>query len=276
MSMQKYPIIAVIGAGNMGKSLIAGLIKTGHPPETIWATTRTEEKLKHLQEEFHVHTTTDNRQAAETADVIILAMKPNALIDVITPLRDIVIEKKPLVICVAAGIAIKNITRIFTNEIPIVRVMPNIASQIGLGASVFCNNECTTTEEIKLAESILKGTGIAIRINDEKLMNVVTALSGNGPAYFFLMMEALQEAAEELGLPADIARVLTLQTAIGAAQMALISNMAPSVLRKKVTSPGGTTEKAISVLEENNFKGLFKKALLAATEHAKELAAKYN
>ncbi|RDI41318.1 pyrroline-5-carboxylate reductase [Aquicella lusitana] len=266
------PVISIIGAGNMGSSLIGGLIKDGHPSDKLWAADPSGEKLTQLKTKFDINTTSDNAQAIQAADTIIFAVKPQAFAHVALPLKKVIAERKPLVISIAAGIREASIQQWLNGKTPIVRAMPNTPALIGCGATALYANPYVTESQRNLAESILRAVGVVVWLNDEKLMDTVTALSGSGPAYFFLMMEALQEAAEDLGLPTETARLLTLQTALGAARMAIESGTSLAELRRKVTSPGGTTEKAISVLEENNIRRLFKQALQAAKLRSEELA----
>jgi len=264
--------IAIIGAGHLGSSLIAGLLRNGHPTDRLWASNPHLEKLELLQNQFHIHITTDNKQAAEAADIIIFAVKPMMLPEVVKELAPMIAKRKPLIISVAAGVREKNIAAWLGNSPAIVRAMPNIPAMIGAGATaLFANTQVTSTQH-KIAESILRAIGSIVWLPNESLLDVATALSGSGPAYFFLVMEALQQAAEQLGLDPETARLLTLQTGLGATRMAIESDASLTELRQQVTSPGGTTEKALSVLEENNLRGIFKEALIAATLRAKELA----
>jgi pyrroline-5-carboxylate reductase len=267
------PVITVIGAGNMGSSIIGGLINNGHPGDKLWATDTDEEKLAYLREKFHIQITSDNEHAARQADVLIFAIKPQLFAQVAPALSHAIAAHQPLIISIAAGIRETQIQHWLGGKVAIVRAMPNIPAIIGCGATGLYANPYVTPDQRTRAESILRAVGVVVWLTHEELMDVVTALSGNGPAYFFLMMEALQEAGEELGLPNDIARLLTLQTALGAARMAIESSTSLTELRRNVTSPGGTTEKAISVLEENNIRGLFRKALHAAKLRSEELAS---
>ncbi len=276
MSQQNpLPTIAILGAGNLGRSIIAGLIKSGYPADKLWATAKHDPRLQKYKKDFHIHITTDNHHAAQFADVIIFAVKPTVLIDVVKEVQDIISKRKPLIISVAAGVQIESIARAALVDVPIIRAMPNTPTQLRLGAIGLCANAIVKEGDCNTAESIFDTIGVTCWVKQEELMDVVTALSGCGPAYFFLLMEALQQAAEEFGLPEEAARLLTLQTAVGAAQMALESEHSPSQLRQHVTSPGGTTEKALSVLEKHNFSALMKEALEAAIERAKEMANKY-
>ncbi|MFZ2314818.1 MAG: pyrroline-5-carboxylate reductase [Gammaproteobacteria bacterium] len=266
------PTIAIIGAGNMGLSLIGGLIKDQHPPSHIIAADPSVEKLTQLEQRFSIKTTSDNKAAVIAADVVIFAVKPQYFANVAKELAPIMQDHHPLVISIAAGIRISHIQHWLGDHIAIVRSMPNTPALIGCGATALYANDYVSAEQRNLAESMLRAVGITIWLEKEALMDTVTALSGSGPAYFFLMMESLQAAAEEMGLPTETARLLTLQTALGAARIAMESNSDLTELRQHVTSPGGTTEKAISVLEENNIRELFKKTLAAAKSRSEELA----
>ena len=186
-------------------------------------------------------------------------------------LAEIIQVRKPLILSIAAGIQEASIQHWLGGKIAIVRAMPNTPALIGCGAAALHANAYVSHEQRNMAESILRSTGITIWLSDESLMDAVTALSGSGPAYFFLMMEALQQAAENQGLPTETARLLTLQTALGAARMAIESGKPLDELRQQVTSKGGTTEKAISILEENHIRAIYQQALDAAKKRAEEL-----
>lgn len=266
------PTIAVIGAGNMGACLIGGLIKHGHPPHKIWASDTDEEKLSQLQTSLQIQTTTDNHKAVQVAQVIIFAIKPQFFADVAKKLRDIIQNHRPLIISIAAGIKIDSMESWLGESLAIVRTMPNIPALIGDGATALFANRLTTLHQKKLAEHILQSVGITVWVEEETLLDTVTALSGSGPAYFFLIMQALQEAAQELGLPKEIAKRLTLQTALGAANMAIHSEKTLAELRQDVTSKAGTTEKAIYVLENHNIREILQKALQAAKLRSEEIA----
>ena len=265
------PVIAIIGTGNMGTSLINGLIKNGHPPEKLWGTCPDKKKLEQIQHYFHIHTTTNNLAACEAADVIIFAVKPQVFQEVALSLDKCVQARHPLIISIAAGIRINSMNKWLGEEIAIVRAMPNTPALIGAGATALFANKFVNPEQFNLAESILRSVGLVVWLQNENLMDVVTALSGNGPAYFFLVMEALQDAAQQLGLSQETALFLIKKTALGSARMAIESEHSLEELRLKVTSPGGTTEKAVAVLEENHLREIFKKAMQAAVNRAKEL-----
>lgn len=266
------PVIAILGTGNMGSSLISGLIKNGHPADKLWAADTSEEKLLHLQQAFSIHTSSNNVKAAEVADIVVFAVKPQVFASVAMGLTPVLQSRHSLIISIAAGVREASIEHWLGHKTAIVRAMPNTAALIGCGATALFANAHVTEEQRNVAESILRAVGVVVWLPDEVLMDTVTALSGSGPAYFFLVMEALQQAAEQLGLAKETARLLTLQTALGAARMAIESGQSLAELRHNVTSPGGTTEKALSVLEENNIRDLFKQALLAAKLRSEELA----
>lgn len=264
--------IAFIGGGNMARSLIGGLLADGIPPQQIWVADPNEAALRDVHSRFGVHTTTDNDAAVRHAQVMVLAVKPQVAKDVAQALAPSVQAQRPLVISIAAGIRECALRDWLGEDSAIVRTMPNTPALVGSGATALFANPAVSREQRNLAESILRAVGMTLWVEDEGLMDAVTALSGSGPAYFFLIMEAMERAGEHLGLPRDTARLLTLQTAFGAAKMALESNDELSALRQRVTSPGGTTEQAIKVLQERHLEAVFDEALRAAHRRSVELA----
>ena len=264
--------LAFIGGGNMARSLIGGLIANGMPAKDIHVADKHAATLESLNRQYPVQTFTSNQHAIEGADVIIIAVKPQQLQEVVKALHSSWQEKQ-LLISIAAGIRIEDISRWLDKpKAAIVRAMPNTPALVEAGATALFANEYVSHQQHELAESILRACGLAIWLKEEKHMDAVTALSGSGPAYFFLVMEAMENAAIELGLPQETARLLCLETAFGAAKMALESGESASTLRKQVTSPGGTTERAIHELEDGGLHGLFENALVAAALRARELA----
>src|SRR3990167_7704528 len=197
------PNIAVIGAGNMGASLIGGLIQDGHPKDKLWVADTSIEKLTPLRDRFGIHVTTDNKTAAKQADIVILALKPPMIAPVARELSSVIRERKPLLISIAAGISTTHIKRMLGDASPIIRAMPNTPALIGCGATALFANATVAKETRNLAESTLRAVGSIVWLPDESLMDIVTALSGSGPAYFFLIMDALQKGAESLGLPKE-------------------------------------------------------------------------
>jgi len=264
--------IAILGAGNMGSSLLLGLIASQHPAKQLWIADPDADKLRLLQQQCHVHTTIHNEEAVQNADTVILAVKPQVMNRVVQALASIVQQKKPLVISIAAGIREECLQKGLGQNIAIVRCMPNTPALIRAGASALYANRFVNEKQHALAESILRAVGIVVWVKKEEEMDAVTALSGSGPAYFFLIIDALQKAGEKLGLSHETARLLALQTAFGAAKMALESDESVDELRRRVTSPGGTTEAAIGVLQKENIEEIFVKALDAAYSRSKELA----
>lgn len=264
--------IAFIGGGNMAASLIGGLIADGYKPHRIIASDPDSEKLADLSARYGVQSAADNASAVEQADIVVLAVKPQFLRQVATELAPAIKKSAPLVVSIAAGIREASLKRWLGSDIALVRTMPNTPAMIQAGATVLHAGDDVTSEQRDLAETILRSVGLTVWVDDEAKMDAVTALSGSGPAYFFLIMEAMEQAATELGIPPDKARLLTLQTALGAARMAIESSDGPGVLREKVTSPGGTTERALSILEQGEIRNLFNKALAGARDRSVELS----
>lgn len=269
----KDTIIAFIGGGNMATSLIGGLIADGMTPQNIWVSDPNETILSHHRRRFGVHIAADNREAVRQARVAVLAVKPQIAKDVAQALAPVVQGTRPLVISIAAGIRESHLRQWLGTGVAIVRTMPNTPAMVGSGATALFANPAVSKEQKNLAESILRAVGMTLWVDDEALMDAVTALSGSGPAYFLLIMEAMENAGHRLGLPRDTARLLTLQTALGAAKMSLESSEELSILRQRVTSPGGTTECAVKVLQEHHLENIFDEALRAAHQRSVELAA---
>lgn len=265
-------IMAIMGAGNMGASLIGGLIATGFQSHQLWVTDPDKAKLQSLHKQFGVHISCDNAEAVSLASVVILAVKPQVMHQVVQPLATIIQKNRPLLISIAAGLREENLQQWVGQQQAIIRCMPNTPALIRCGMTALYANTFVSIEQRQLAETILSAVGQTIWLSDEKQMDAVTALSGSGPAYFFLVMEALQHAGEHLGLPAETARLLTQQTALGAVRMALESSHSLTQLREQVTSPGGTTEAALRTLEAGHMRELFQQALIAAQQRAEQLA----
>ncbi len=268
-------IISFIGGGNMARSLIGGLIADGTDPSTLWVADASQEQLSAVKEHLAVNTTTSNLEAAAKADIVILAVKPQILSTVACELAEVARKHNPLFLSVAAGIREQDLNRWLGGNATIVRAMPNTPALIQSGATALVANNKVTQVQRNQAESIMRSTGLALWLESEAQMDVVTALSGSGPAYYFLIMEALEKAACDLGLAPETARLLTLQTGFGATKMALESSDTLEDLRRRVTSPGGTTEQAIKTLENGNIRHLLKEALEAAAHRSSELADQF-
>ncbi len=265
--------IAFIGAGNMAGALIGGLLADGIAPDRLIATDLSVEKCASLREATGIRTLQDNREAAAMADVVVLAVKPQVVRQVAEELAETIRKRRPLVISIAAGIRCDSLQAWLGGAVALVRSMPNTPALIQSAASVLYATPPVDASQREKAESLLRAVGLTQWVEDEAMMDAVTALSGSGPAYFFLVMEAMEDAAKMLGLPDETARLLTLQTAFGAARMALESSDSSAILRSKVTSPGGTTERAVAVLEEGDIRTLFQRALAAARDRSIEISA---
>ncbi len=272
--MQKTRI-AFLGAGNMGRSLIGGLIANGYPADLLCAADPNTRQRQHLASLFNMSVYEDNLQAVADAEVIVMAVKPQNVHETIVSITDKLNKNSPLLISIAAGVRLSAISRSAGKALPVVRVMPNTPALIQAGVAALFANEQVTRQQLQLAETIMRSVGVAIWLDDEAKLDAVTAVSGSGPAYFFLLMEAMQRAAVEQGIDTEQARVLTLETALGAAKMARESKLSTTELRRQVSSPGGTTEAAIQLMEEGGLPDLVVRAIEAASTRSRELANEF-
>ena len=270
MNKHKHTI-GFIGGGNMARSLIGGLIRAGYPADALSVADPNDAIQAALASDFGILTTNDNQQIVDNCDVVVLAVKPQVLKTVATAIRPGQ-RQHQLFLTVAAGIRTASLANWLDANTPIVRAMPNTPALVQSGATGLFANPHVSSDQRDLAESIMRAAGLVQWVGDEALMDAVTALSGSGPAYLFLVMEAMEKAGQAMGLSAETARLLTVQTAFGAAKLALEIEEDPAVLRENVTSPGGTTEQAIRVLREEGLEALFDRALRAARDRAQELA----
>lgn len=260
--------ISFIGGGNMAQALIGGLVSRGLPPTRITVSDPVEQ-IRQLLQEKEVHVTQDNVAAIQNADVVVLAVKPQVLATVLRPLKGLLSDK--LVISIIAGAEIQTISNLIDSD-RIVRVMPNTPALVQTGAHGIYANDVVGTSDRELTSQILAATGLTIWVNSEAQIDAVTAVSGSGPAYFFYLMESMIRAGKNLGLDEKVATALTLQTALGAAQMAITSSNTPSELRKNVTSPNGTTQAALEVFDRAQISQNIQSALAAAQKRSQELA----
>ncbi len=260
--------ITFIGGGNMAQALIGGLLARGLPATRITVSDPVE-KIRLLLAEKDVHTTDDNLVAIRDADIVLLAVKPQYLANILKALKG-QLEGK-LVISIVAGAEISTIAHVLETE-RVVRVMPNTPALVQTGAHGLFANEAVTVQDRELASQVMASTGLTIWVNSEAQIDAVTAVSGSGPAYFFYMMESMIRAGKNLGLDEKVATALTLQTALGAAQMAITSSNTPAELRKNVTSPNGTTQAAIEVFDHAHISQNIQAALAAAQKRSQELA----
>lgn len=263
--------VAFIGGGNMASSLVGGLVESGHPPAAVLVAEPVAEKRRDLAERFAVGVTADNREAAAASDVVVLAVKPQIMAEVVAGAAEAVRARGPLVVSIAAGTRIARILEWLGYPAPVVRTMPNTPALLGCGATALYANEAVSAEQRGAAETILRSVGTTLWVDDEGLLDAVTAVSGSGPAYFFLLMEHLIGTGARLGLTDEQARALTLQTALGAARMALESGRTPEELRVGVTSPGGTTERALDLFRAGGFGELVERAVTGARDRSREL-----
>ena len=256
----------------MARSLIGGMIATGISNQNISVSEPKADLRKGLNEDFGVSALEENIFVAKDADVIVLAVKPQVLQEVVRPLANLIAETRPLLISVAAGVTSSSIERWVGGHPALIRVMPNTPALIGAGISALYANSNVSDDHRALAEKIVSAVGKTIWIQEESLMDAVTAVSGSGPAYFFYVMQAIHDAAVREGLDAQTARLLSLETALGAARLAIESTEDPGSLQKQVTSPGGTTEAAIRVLDDSGVRDTLQKAVSAARARGGELA----
>ena len=267
----EHPTIGFIGGGNMAQAMLRGLLAAGHPADRLRVADPQpdqRERLAGLAGGLGVEA--DNAPVAAAADVLVLAVKPQLIDGVMRALAGGSRPAGQLVISVAAGISLARLAAQL-GDVPLVRVMPNQPALVGAGVSVMAASAGVTAGQRALADRLARSMGEAIWIDDESLMDAVTAVSGSGPAYFYLLMEAIEAAGIELGLPQPLARRLTLATAAGAGRAALELELPPAGLRASVTSPGGTTAAAIGVLEDANLRALVSTALRAARDRSLSL-----
>ena len=263
--------IGFIGGGNMAASLIGGLIANGTPPGTIRVSDLDTPKLDDLRERFGVNTESGNCAVVSHCDTVVLAVKPQVMRPVVEALAPALGAHGPLLVSIAAGVREADVNRWAGGGMAIVRTMPNTPALVGCGATALYANEKVTPVQRERAGAILEAVGITLWVEDEAQLDAVTALSGSGPAYYFLLMEIMQATGEAMGLDADAARRLTLQTALGAARIANESEEPPAVLRERVTSPGGTTERALVTMRGGGIEKVVADGIRGARQRSVEL-----
>jgi pyrroline-5-carboxylate reductase len=265
--------LAFIGGGNMARSLIGGLIARGAQADAIRVAEPVDALRNALAADLGVATFAGNADAAGDADVWVLAVKPQVMRAVCEGLAAIAQRRRPLLISIAAGITAAQLERWLGGELAVVRCMPNTPVLLGAGVTGLFANTHVDAEARAQAQALLSSAGETVWIDDEAMMDAVTAVSGSGPAYVFLLAEAMEAAARAEGLPDAAARTLVLQTVLGAARMLTESDAAPAELRRRVTSPGGTTQAAIETFEHGGLRELVAAAIRAATERGRQLSA---
>jgi pyrroline-5-carboxylate reductase len=264
--------IVLIGGGNMGKSLLRGILKAGlTPPGNVTVADVHRGKLESLRADFGVHVTDAAREAVPDADLVILAVKPMSLNDVLAGIREAV-RAEQLFISIIAGVESAYIRERLGKGNPVVRVMPNIAATVDAAASAIAVTPHATDEHIALTEAIFSAVGEVVRV-DEEHIDAVTGLSGSGPAYIYMVIEALCDGGVKMGLPRDVAMKLATQTVFGAAKLVKETGAHPATLKDQVTTPGGTTISAVHELEERGLRAMLISAVVTATERSRALNA---
>lgn len=263
--------IAFIGAGNMVKAIVSGLIADGYPPQLITATAPSETRRLPLEQQFGIRTTNDNLQAATDADVVVLSVKPQMMTDVCKPLQSINWSNK-LVISIAAGIQSQRFEQMLNSPLNLVRVMPNTPSQLGLGMSGLFAPKQVSEQDKSFASELMQACGKVCWVEKESGINNIIAAAGSAPAYFFLFMEAMQAEAIAQGFDQQTARLLVQQSALGAASM-VVNNPETDLatLRENVTSKGGTTAEALRTFNQHQLSDIVAKAMQAAVARAEEM-----
>ncbi len=269
--MSQQPVVAFIGAGNMARAIIGGLLENGFAPQNIWAAEPESARLDDLAAQG-LNTTTDNQAAVAAADLVVLAVKPQIMQAVAADLATTARQHQPLFVSIAAGISLEALDRWLGGDAAVVRCMPNTPALVQTGASGLFANARVSELQREQATQVLQAVGIALWVQHEAELDAVTAVSGSGPAYYFLMMEAMTAAGVKLGLSESTARDLTLQTALGAARMASSSDVDAAELRRRVTSPKGTTEQAIKTFQAQGLEAIVEQAMTACRDRAIEMA----
>lgn len=264
--------ITFIGGGNMARSLIGGLIAAGKAPEKIRVAEPVEAVRQTLAADFSVQVFAENADAVAGSGIWLLAVKPQAMKALCQSLAAQAQAQKPLLVSVAAGITSEQISTWLGGGLAVVRTMPNTPALLGAGVTGLYANPYVSESQKQAAQALLQGAGATVWIADEALMDAVTAVSGSGPAYVFLLAEAMQAAGEAEGLDAEAARTLTIQTLLGAARMLTHDDTPAAELRRRVTSPGGTTQAAIESFEADDFRAIVARAIHAARQRGIELA----
>ncbi len=263
---------AFIGGGNMGGALIRGLIAKGLPAGRIGVGEAVQARRVELANELGVRVSADNREIVEGADLVVLAVKPQDLAMTVRAVAPVLARRRPVVLSIAAGIRVADIQGWCGPGIAVVRAMPNRPALNSAGASALYAPAGLAPQQRKLAEDALAAVGTTVWVDEEDALDVVTALSGSGPAYFFLLAELMADAAVDLGLTRESAQELAIQTLFGSGRMARDSDGDLARLRAEVTSKGGTTEAALRVFDASNLRGIVATALKAATERGREMA----
>lgn len=265
-------VIGFIGGGNMTRSLVAGLIADGYPSKHIWVADRNADKCHLLAKQFDIHTSASVADVVKQAEVLVLSVKPQGLKVVVAEYASLIQQQNCLVVSVAAGVQVQTLKRWLGGAVPVIRAMPNTPALIGSGVTGLYADATVLEPQRELAESLMRAVGMAVWVNSEDEFDALLSLSGCGPAYVFSVIEAMAKAGAKLGLNEQSAHLLAIQTALGAARMALESDEVVAVLRQRVMSKGGATEQGVKVLEESGLYQIFEDALTAAKERAQQMS----
>jgi pyrroline-5-carboxylate reductase len=266
--------ILFIGGGNMTQAIVSGLVTNGHLPKALTVLDRNPEKRAFLSTQYQINVVEQLTPNLFDCDLVVLSIKPQSAKDACLQLRPFLKGKKPLILSVMAGLTISTLHSWLGEIFPVVRAMPNTPALVKAGATGLFASSSVTQEQKLQIESLLSSVGIMAWVEQENQIDIITALSGSGPAYFFLLIEAMQAAAIQLGLPKEIAWQFAVQTAYGASKLALKSQESVSTLRARVTSKGGTTEAAIAVFQQKDFSIIVEAAMVAAKNKAEALSLK--
>ena len=269
--MENKTVIGFIGAGNMAYALIKGLLSNGFDPKNINVSDSNDELLINRQSELKITTYSDNNSLLDNSDIVVFAVKPQVLSIVCLQLKNKV-KPNHLFVSIVAGIRGNDINRWLGGNFALVRTMPNTPALFQSGVTGLFANDLVSNQQKELVTSILSSVGECFWVDDEKLIDAITAISGSGPAYFFLLMQSITQAATALGLDEKTANSLSIQTSLGASLMATKSGKDSKTLRKEVTSPNGTTQAAIESFQDQNFEGIVAAATRAAYDRARELS----
>ena len=270
------PTIGVIGVGHMGQCLVAGLLADNYPARHLILNDHHTDTLKTFEHNDGVLITSQKQEVIERSDVVILATKPQHLANTCAEIKTFVRAKPPLIISIAAGITTQQLLHWLKADLSVIRAMPNTPALLKCGATALYTASTTAMAHREWAEMIMRAVGTVVWIEREPLMDVVTALSGSGPAYFFWLMELMQAAAVDMGLAPEMAELLTRQTALGAAKMAMSSDTDVATLKAQVTSPGGTTATALECLNQVEAKKLIFDTLKAAKDRANQISKEFS
>jgi pyrroline-5-carboxylate reductase len=268
--------IRFVGAGNMAASLIGGLINKGMTASQITASDPGQNQRDYIEKQFQIMTFDDNNAHFGMPDIVVIAVKPQIMKQVLQDVAQSIVRTNPLVISVAAGITTGQICQWLEADLPVVRTMPNTPALIGQGAIGMFANDRVSENQLLMTEQVMDAVGTSIWVQDESQIDTVTALSGSGPAYFFMFMEYLQQAAEKLGLNAHDAALLSKKTAIGAALLAERSPETLSQLKDRVTSPNGTTAAALASFTEAHIDRIIEDAIKSAHHRSIELSKEFD